>query len=396
MKSAKSVYFDNSSTSIPKAPGVAEAINTYLSTSPYNKGRGGYKGGYDIAMQVLEARELLAKFFNAADPREVIFTPSTTYALNMVIDGYLKPGDHVITTSMEHNSVMRPLHALTEFGIEYDVVQCDETGVFDPEDIRELIREETFAVIMTHASNVCGTVLPIKKVGALCQEEGLRFIVDAAQTAGVLNIDVQRDQIDALCFPGHKALLGPTGIGGMVIKTDFAEAVEPTIWGGTGSLSDDFEQPDFLPDKFEPGTPNVPGILGLKAAIEHLNKTGIESIYKHEMKLYRHFVKGASKIEGIRLWAADDANIQKVPALSVDFPNHDNAEITTALDKEYGIMVRCGLHCSPAAHKTLRTFPKGTVRFSFGHANTIEEVDYTLASIKALLEKEDSEASDES
>jgi len=390
MQAPTSVYFDNSSTSIPKAPGVADVINNYLAGTPYNKGRGGYRGGYDIAMQVLEARELLAQFFKAEDPREVIFTSSTTSALNMVLDGYLKPGDHVITSSVEHNSVMRPLHALTEFGVEYDIVECDERGVLDPEDIRELIREETFAVVMTHASNVCGTILPLTEIGALCQEEGLRFIVDGAQTAGVLDIDVQRDHIDALCFAGHKALLGPAGIGGMVIKKDFAEAVEPTIWGGTGSKSEMFEQPDFLPDKFEPGTPNIPGILGLKAAVEYLTETGINTIYEREMELYHHFVDQASKIGELQLIATDPA-VSKVPAVSIDFPQHDNAEIATRLDKDYGIMVRCGLHCSPAAHKTLGTYPKGTVRFSFGHQNTLEEVDYALASLQSLLAGTDAE-----
>ncbi|MCL2438498.1 MAG: aminotransferase class V-fold PLP-dependent enzyme [Coriobacteriia bacterium] len=387
----KHAYFDHSSTSIPKAPGVTEAITSYLNKGAYNIGRGGYAASFDIAMEILQARELLAKFFNAADPRAVIFTPSLTYAMNAILSGFLAKGDHVITTSMEHNAVMRPLHALSQQRkVTYDVAECSSDGSLNSEDILPLIRSTTKAVVMTHASNVCGTVLPIQEVANICKQHNLRLIVDAAQTAGVLPIDIS--SIDALAFPGHKALLGPMGIGGFIVKSDFAKQIQPTLWGGTGSLSQGFDQPDFLPDKFESGTMNIAGILGLKAAINHLLEQGIDTIYQHEIKLYRHFISSAKDIEGINLIAAENSTSEtaltqtkKVPVVSVDFPRHDNAAIAATLDKHYGIMTRCGLHCAPAAHKTLGTFPQGTVRFSFGHTNTLKEVDYLLNSLKELL-----------
>ncbi|MCL2403760.1 MAG: aminotransferase class V-fold PLP-dependent enzyme [Coriobacteriia bacterium] len=423
----RKAYFDHSSTSVPKAPGVADRMTNYLDTGAYSIGRGGYAASLNIAQEILEARELIAELFNAADPREVIFTPSLTYALNIILSGFLREGDHVITTSMEHNSVMRPLYALKQQrGISYDPVQCDSEGALYPEDILPLIRSNTKAIVMTHASNVCGTVLPIQEVAKLCKQRDIRLIVDAAQTAGVLPIDAS--DIDALAFPGHKGLLGPTGIGGFIVKSDFAKQLNPILWGGTGSLSQGFKQPDFLPDKFESGTMNIAGILGLKAALAYLKEAGCESIYQHEMQLYEHFISEARTIKGMNLVGAgrvaernigvsqqapqmaisevsgsrdedllntpiflsadtygQTSHIQKVPVVSMDFPHHDNANIAAALDKQYGIMARCGLHCAPAAHKTLGTFPQGTVRLSFGHANTLEEVDYLLESLKGLL-----------
>jgi selenocysteine lyase/cysteine desulfurase len=243
---------------------------------------------------------------------------------------------------------------------------------------------------MSHASNVCGTVLPIAEVGRRCRKQDLRLIVDAAQTAGKLNIDVAAASIDALAFPGHKGLLGSQGIGGFVISEDFAQLVTASIWGGTGSLSHGLEQPDFLPDKFESGTMNIPGILGLKAAIEYLQSTGTYAIHQQEMKLYQHFIAGAPKIKGLKLIAAQSAeslnnSFDKVAVASVDFPNYDNAEIATRLDRDFSIMARCGLHCSPTAHKTLGTYPQGSLRFSFGHKNSIEEVDYLLDSLQHIL-----------
>ena len=398
------VYFDNSATSLPKAPGVSVAMKDFLDMQGYNVGRGAYAGSLDTALEIMRTRELLADFFGAAHPRKVIFTPGFTQAINMILSGFLDEGDHVITTSLEHNSVMRPLHALSKRGLSYDIAPCDENGVLDPARIVELIKPSTKAVIMSHASNVCGTVLPLDDVGRICKEQGLRFIVDGAQTAGVIDIKVSDSNIDALAFPGHKALLGPQGIGGFVISEDFAEHVDATLWGGTGSLSHGLEQPQFLPDKFESGTMNIPGILGLKAAVEYVQAEGVEAIHKKEMQLYQHFVDAARELEGMRLIAvgntsstgtaacnktSTDNNIhnklQKVAVISVDFPHHDNAEIATLLDKEYDIMARCGLHCSPSAHKTLGTYPEGTLRFSFGHKNTIEEVDYLVKSLRAIL-----------
>jgi len=379
------IYFDNGSTALPKAPGVADAMKNYVDTAGFNVGRGGYQAGIDVAMQVLETREALAAFFAAPSARNVVFSSGLTTAMNVLLQGFLAEGDHVITTSMEHNSVMRPLHALVESrGVQLDIAACDKHGQLDCAAIEALMRPHTRLVVMLHASNVCGTVLPVAQVGALCRERGIRFIVDAAQTAGVLPLDLGAMNIDALAFAGHKALLGPQGIGGFVISDDFAAEVSPLIFGGTGSQTQSFEQPQNLPDKFESGTQNIPGILGLKAAIEYLNARGIDSIYQHEMKLYEHFVAQVSDIEGLDHIAPRSSD--KVAVASVNFPERDNAHIAHRLDREYGIMARCGLHCAPAAHKTLGTYPAGTLRFSFGHANTVEEVDHLLDALRQLIE----------
>ncbi|MCL2606052.1 MAG: aminotransferase class V-fold PLP-dependent enzyme [Coriobacteriia bacterium] len=380
----KTVYFDNGSTSVPKAPGVTQAITDYLTAGAYNVGRGGYAGSFDIGLQILECREHIATLFNADDLRTVIFTPSLTYSLNAILQGFLNNGDHVITTSMEHNSVMRPLHELQkQRTITYDTVTCDNNGMLNPDDIIPLINSNTKAIVMTHASNVCGTILPIDKVAEICASHNLRLIVDAAQTAGVLSIDAST--IDALAFPGHKGLLGSTGIGGFIIKQDFAKSVHASIWGGTGSQSHGFDQPSFLPDKFESGTQNIAGILGLKTAIEYIQSRGINNIYQHEMKLYQQFVDSTANITEMRL-IATSPTVPKVPVISVDFPNHDIADIATQLDRDYGIMARCGLHCAPAAHKTLGTYPAGTLRFSFGHNNTASEVDCLLHALQEILD----------
>ena len=395
------IYFDNSSTSLPKAPGVAEAMSTFLEKAGYNVGRGGYSGSLDIAMDILLTREYFAQLFSAERPREVIFTPGLTTSLNMILSGFLKEGDHVITSSMEHNSVMRPLHALsTQRNISYDVASCDSNGALDPQEVIKLIKPNTKAIVMTHASNVCGTIMPIREIGQICAEHNLRFILDAAQTAGLLDINMQRDAIDVLAFPGHKALLGPQGVGGFVIKEDFAKVVNPIMWGGTGSRTADLDQPDSLPDKFESGTMNIPGILGLKAAVEYIIKTGQDTIYQQEMKLCEHFIAGAKDITDMKLIAIRETPesktgttlqeaLQKIAVVSVDFPKHDNARITAGLDKQFGIMARCGMHCAPAAHKTLGTYPQGTLRFSFGHANTLEEVDFLLDALRQILNPQD-------
>ena len=378
----RTVYADNSATSFPKAPGVSDAMKDFLDNTGYNVNRGGYSASYDIAMDIFDTRQLIAGLFNTKSPQEVVFTPNVTYSLNMLLLGFLKSGDHVITTSMEHNAVMRPLSALAKTGVDYDTVPCGEDGSMNANDILPLIRKETKAVIMLHASNVCGTVLPIEDAAEICREHGLRLIVDAAQTAGVLDIDTTH--IDALAFTGHKGLLAAQGIGGFVIKKDFADELNPLITGGTGSLSQEIEQPDFLPDKFESGTMNIPAILGLKKAVEYINQTGTRVIYDKEMRLTSAFISGMSGVAGAEIIGRKDVS-GRVAVVSVDFTGRDNAAIAHALDSRYGIMTRCGLHCAPVAHKTLRTYPHGTVRFSFGYFNTMDEVDYIVQSIREIL-----------
>ena len=344
--------------------------------------RGGYADSYGAAMEILEVRQMLADMFQAESPQNVIFTPSLTYSLNMLLLGFLRKNDHVITTSMEHNAVMRPLRALFKNGVSYDLAPCDKNGLLNAADIIPLIRKETKAVVMLHASNVCGTIMPIEAAAEICKKNKLRLIVDAAQTAGILDIDAR--EIDALAFAGHKGLLGPQGLGGFIIKKDFADEVAPLITGGTGSLSSESEQPDFLPDKFESGTINIPAIFGLKKAIEYINSTGMKTIYAKETALISAFISKVRGIDGVDIIGREDA-AERVPVVSLDFAGRDNAVVSAALDGSHGIMARCGLHCAPMAHKTLDTYPHGTVRFSFGHFNTMDDVEYVVRSIKEIL-----------
>ncbi|MCL2378490.1 MAG: aminotransferase class V-fold PLP-dependent enzyme [Defluviitaleaceae bacterium] len=378
----KKIYTDNGSTSFPKAPGVPDAVKKFLDTGAYNINRGGYAGSYDIAMEVLETRQLLADMFNAKSPREVVFTPSITYSLNMLLQGLLKNGGHVITTSMEHNAVMRPLYALKTAGVSYDIVPCGKNGSLKADDIIPLIKKETKAVVMSHASNVSGTIMPIEAVAEICRKHNIRLIVDTAQTAGALDIDAST--IDAMAFTGHKGLLAPQGIGGFIIKKQLADEIAPIITGGTGSFSYGYEQPDILPDKFESGTMNIPGIIGLKEAAMYVNSIGIKAIYEKEMSLTSAFMAKVKGIGGVDIIGKKDTT-GRVAVVSLNFPENDNAAIAASLDEDYGIMTRCGLHCAPIAHKTLGTYPHGTVRFSFGYFNTVDEVEYIVQSLKELL-----------
>ncbi|MDR2861766.1 MAG: aminotransferase class V-fold PLP-dependent enzyme [Syntrophobacterales bacterium] len=380
----KKVYADNGATSFPKAPGVSDAIKDFLDNTGCNVNRGGYADSYNTAMEILDARQMLARMFHVPNPQEVIFTPSVTYSLNMLLQGFLKRGDHIITTSMEHNAVMRPLHSLSQKGISYDAVPCGKNGLLTATGIIPFIKKETKAVVMLHASNVCGTVMPIEAVSAICKENKLRLIVDAAQTAGILDIDAGKT--DALAFTGHKGLLGPQGIGGFIIKKEFAREITPLITGGTGSLSHEIEHPDFLPDKFEAGTMNIPAILGLKKAVAYINATGMKSISDKEMLLTAAFIDKVSGIKGVDIIGGEDTE-NRVAVVSLDFTDNDNAAIAAALDSNYGIMTRCGLHCAPIAHQTLNTYPHGTVRFSFGHFNSLDDVEYIGQSIKEILRR---------
>jgi cysteine desulfurase family protein len=359
-------------------------MKDFLDNVGCNVNRGGYESSYNIAMEILDTRTMLCEMFDFNDPRNVIFTPGLTYSLNVLIKGLLKQGDHIITTSMEHNSVMRPIHDLSVSGITYDIVRCNSDGTLNVNDILKLINPKTKAVIMTHASNVCGTVLPIYDVAEICQKYNLKLIVDTAQTAGILDIDMMC--IDALAFTCHKGLLASQGLGGFIIKNDMAERIEPIITGGTGSLSHEIIQPDFLPDKFESGTMNIPAIIGLKKALEYIKSVGTKIIFTREMHLTERFISGISKSNGVNIIGKKDIT-GRTAVISLDFPNNDNAIIAALLSNDYGIMTRCGLHCAPNAHKTLMTYPHGTVRFSFGHFNTPDEIDYIIESIKEILKR---------
>lgn len=378
------VYLDNAATSYPKAPGVSYAVKHFIDDIGCNVKRGVYKGSLSAEEVVFETRELICRLFNFDKSDNVIFTMNITQSLNFILKGLLKSGDHCIVSSMEHNAVMRPLMQLAGEGVEFSRAQCDLCGRLNANDIEALIKDNTKAVIMTHASNVCGTVLSIYEIGEICKEKGFFFIIDSAQTAGTLPLDFQQLNADAIAFTGHKGLMGPQGIGGFVVSERLADVMNPYITGGTGSFSDSEEQPEYLPDKFEAGTPNIPGIFGLNAALKYLDSTGIDNIFSKEMKLTGKFINEVCNMRNVALVGLEDT-MGRTAAVSLDFRGKDNAEISYELDREYGIMTRCGLHCAPSAHKTLNTFPQGTVRFSFNHFNTMEQIIYTVDAINKIL-----------
>ena len=377
------IYFDNGSTSYPKAPGVAEAMMQMISQGAFNINRGNYEGAYEVAGMVLETREMLARLFHAENSKQVVFTPGITHSLNYFIKGLLKSGDHVIVTGMEHNGVMRPLTQMEEVGVTYDVAKTDIEGSVKPEDIEALIRPETKAVLMLHASNVCGTVMPIKEVGEICHRHNIFFAVDTAQTAGTLPIDMQEAHIDFLAFTGDKGLLGPQGIGGFLITDRLDKEMTPLIAGGTGSISDSLRMPETLPDKYESGTLNLPGIIGLHAALTYIEETTVETIHEKKMGLTAYFLEQVKQFKEIRV-AGKQGIEDRVAVVSLDFVNQDNAIIAFELEQTHGIMTRVGLHCAPMAHKSLHTYPQGTVRFAFSGQNTKEEIDICIQAFKEL------------
>ena len=380
----KDIYFDNSSTSFPKAPNVGRAMGEFIENGAFNINRGSYEGAYEAGSAVLDTREMLKDLFNCPNSKNVVFTPSVTYSLNFFIKGFLKPGDHVLVTSVEHNAVMRPLVQMEKLGVEFDAVPCDEEGGVTADDFRAYIKENTKAIITTHASNVCGTIIPIEEIGALCKEKGLVYAVDTAQTAGILNIVMQKANIDFLAFTGHKGLLGPQGIGGFIASDKLEGLIDPVISGGTGSLSDSEEIPDFLPDRFESGTLNLPGIIGLHQALVYLKEAGIDNMRKEKMEITKYFLDQVKEIDGVKV-AGKKTVEGRLGVVSIDFEGFDNSIVSFYLSSKYKIMTRVGMHCAPRAHKTLKTFPQGTVRFSFSHFNTKEEVDVCIDAIKTIL-----------
>lgn len=378
-----SIYFDNGSTSYPKAPNVAREVGRLLEEGAFNINRGNYEGAYEVADKVLETREQLADLFHAESSRQVIFTPGITHSLNYFIRGFLKSGDHVLVTGMEHNAVMRPLYAMEKQGICYETIRTDEEGNVSLEDMEHKIRPNTKAVIVLHVSNVCGSIVPIEEIGKICRERQIYFVVDTAQSAGTIPVDMKEAEIDFLAFTGHKGLLGPQGIGGFLISPDLDAKMEPLIMGGTGSQSDRFEMPKSLPDKYESGTLNLPGIIGLHASLAYIKEQGVEKIHQKKMELTEYFLEQVKEFSNIRI-VGKKGSKNRVAVVSLDFLNMDNAEAAFVLEQKYGIMTRVGLHCAPAAHRTLGTYPQGTVRFAFSAFNTTEEIDQCIQAFKVL------------
>lgn len=379
------IYLDQSSTSFPKAPGVGEAMKTFIEEEGVNIGRGNYKEAYGVENKIIDTRIRLSALFGHDDPRRVIFSPGVTFSLNLFFQGILKEGDHVVVSGMEHNAVMRPLvrEARTR-GIRYDIAAADRQGYVSPDSYLKVLKKDTRAVITLHASNVSGTLLPIHEIGPLLRERGILFAVDAAQTAGGIPISMEDMKIDFLAFTGHKTLGGPQGIGGFLVTEELAANLSPLIVGGTGSRSSSLDQPDFLPDKFESGTMNLPGILGLQAALLHLEQAGLEKLHRTKMALTARFLDGLKEIPGIRV-AGMPGLSGRTSVVSLFFPDRDNALIAHELEKGWSILTRVGLHCAPMAHQSLETFPQGTVRFSFGASNTEREIDTALEALTQLM-----------
>lgn len=388
------IYLDNASTTFPKPQLVADAVYQYITHAGTNISRGTCATSSENLVYTM--RELLCEFFGAEDSKNVIFTKNVTESLNIVIKGLLRSGDHVLVSAMEHNAVMRPLQQIgTELtadnapadAITFSRIPCNAEGALRLDALPQLIRPNTKAIIMTHASNVCGTVQPLAEVGSFCQKHGLRFIVDSAQSAGILPLNMQKLHIDALAFTGHKGLLAPQGIGGLLLRENIIDEITPLIVGGTGSLSHTERTPRFLPDKFEAGTLNLPGIAGLQAALIWLKQQGIDKIRTHELTLTQQFLDGLRQLEAqglLRIVGKRNCN-DRLGVVSIATEKMDIAELAFVLADKYAIATRVGLHCAPHAHKTLGTYPTGTLRFSFGWHNTATEVSAALHALSEVL-----------
>lgn len=373
------IYFDNAATSFPKPAAVGESMLRYITDIGATVNRASYGPAQETGMRLFGLREKLCALFGFDTPQNTIITSGATAALNMAIKGFLRPGDHCIVSSMEHNAVMRPLRSLEKRGVSISIAQADKSGRLSPESAAREFRENTRLFVLCHASNVSGTVQDAYAIGRLCGERGVHLLLDAAQSAGHVPIDFAAMGLSALAVPGHKGLLGPSGIGALLLREDFARQLSPLIEGGTGSFSALEEQPRAMPDRFEAGTPNIPGIYGLDAALDFLLETGTDTIRQHESALLTRFLRGVSAIPGVRVVGAPDT-----AAVSLDFPGRDNAECADRLAREHGVLTRCGLHCAPLAHKTLDTLPRGTVRFSMGYYTTLEDIDKALYALSSL------------
>ena len=376
------IYLDNAATSFPKPETVAQAMVRYLNEVGAPLNRSVYQNAQEAELVTLSLREQLKGFFHFPEKAtHVILTPGNTYGLNLLIKGYLRPGDHVIVSSMEHNAVMRPLLQLPD--VSFDRVQADREGFIDPDRIHSLIRPNTKLILMAHGSNVSGSVQDAETIGAIAARYGIPFALDGAQTAGHYPVDFQRFQLSALSVPGHKGLLGPSGIGALLLTEDMARKLTPLVAGGTGSVSNSEYLPEYLPDRFESGTMNLPGIYGWEAAMRFITAHGIDPLRAHEIGLTARFLEGVRDMPRVRLCGSAGTE-NRVGVLSLDFLDRDNAAVSFELEQRYGILIRCGLHCAPSAHRSLGTFPKGTVRFSLGYANTEADVDAAVAAVRAL------------
>lgn len=378
------IYLDNGATTFPKPKVVTDKIMECSLGYAGNPGRSGHKLAMKMDLEIYETREKICKLINGTEVLNVIFTFNATDSLNLAIKGVLEEGDHVITTSMEHNSVLRPLNKLRKDGkIELSIVYADDKGYIDPQKIFEALTPNTKMIVTTHMSNVFGTIVDIKAIGDFCKENNILYLVDASQSIGVLDIDVQEMNIDLLAFPGHKALFGPMGTGALYIKEGII--VKPLKEGGTGSYSHSIDQPELYPDSLESGTPNGVGIIALGKGIDFINEVGLENIRNHEMSLKNHFIELLKDNEDVILYGTLDDRQGAVVSLNVK--DMDSSEISYILSDEFDIYTRPGFHCAPLAHKTMGTEELGAIRFSFGYYNTLEEIDKTVEALLNIIER---------
>ena len=381
------LYLDNAATSWPKPPGVAQSMFHFLDEVGANPGRSGHRMSIEAARIMYAAREAIADLFGASDPLQVIFGLNITDGINLALHGLLKPGDHVITSGMEHNAIMRPLNDLQQKGVEFTQVICGPDGTLDPSRVELAVQSNTRLIALNHASNVCGTLLPVREVGQIARKKNLLYLVDTAQSAGAIPIDIGMDCIDLLAFTGHKSLYGPMGTGGLVIGGRVNPIELSTVrQGGTGSRSENEVQPDFCPDRFESGTPNAVGLAGLLAALEWLQAQGVEQIRTHEAGLCTALLEGLGNIPRVTIYGPQDA-AQQTATVGFNIQGVEPSTVGLRLDEEYNILCRIGLHCAPSAHRTLGTFPAGCVRFGLGAFNTLEDTRQAVAAVQELAKE---------
>ncbi|HHZ02427.1 MAG TPA: aminotransferase class V-fold PLP-dependent enzyme [Tissierellia bacterium] len=374
------IYLDNAATTFPKPKSVYKSVMEAMTKYGANPGRGSHAMAIKGATIIYETRELLAQLFNLDDPMKVIFTFNATDGLNMAIKGLLNPGDHVVTTEMEHNSVLRPIIELEKIGVENTIVKCTSEGKVDLNLLESAIKNNTKLIVTTHVSNLTGTIFPVEEIGKICRRHEVLYLLDASQSAGVLDIDLKKFNVDFMAIPGHKGLLGPQGTGALLINNDIE--LKQIKEGGTGSLSSSLEQPNFYPDKLEAGTHNLPGIAGLNAGVKYILNRGIESIYSHEKNLLDIFIKELKKNDKIKIYGPESIE-DRIGVVPVNIEGMDSSEVATLLDTKYKIAVRPGLHCAPLAHKAIGTDKIGAVRFGLGPFNKKSDI---MAAVKALNE----------
>lgn len=376
------IYLDNAATSFPKPKEVADAVYDFMINNGTSSGRGSYKKAMQSDYIVYECRKLIGNLFNFDDPKKVVFTSNVTDSLNIAIRGILKENDHVITSSLEHNAVWRCLKTLEkDINIKIDTVECSKDGITNPEDIKKYIRKDTALIVFTQASNVLGTIQPIKEIGKIARENKIVFLVDAAQSAGAMKIDIKEDNIDILAFTGHKSLLAPMGTGGLIINTDID--IKPLKAGGTGGDSAYEYQPDYYPNHLETGTSNVSGIAGLRAAIKFLNREGIDNIHNKEKELTKYALQRLETVKDIEVYGPKDCE-KILSVISFNIKNKRPEDISTILDQKYDIMLRAGLHCAPTAHSVINTKDRGSLRIGIGYFNTKDDIDKLVEALNNL------------